>query len=135
MKNEIVLRRKKKEPGYQINQNTQGMPSMSNIANIIKMTQWNFYKVIIHENHNDYKAIFNITNSLLFRKTDSPMPNIKPLSALVEGFSEFFYTRIAKSWINSSSVCLHRTPANTLKRNTRQTSKCVSSCQCSIQIS
>ena len=40
--------------------------------------------------------MFKITFSLLFRKTDSPMPNIKPLSALAEGFSEFFYTKIAK---------------------------------------
>ena len=60
------------------------------------MAQWNYYKEIIHENCNDYKAIFNIANSLLFRKTDSPMPNIKPLSALAEGFSEFIYTKIAK---------------------------------------
>ena len=60
------------------------------------MAQWNHNKEIIHENLNDYKAIFNIANSLLFRKTDSPMPNIKPLSAMEEGFSEIFYTNIAK---------------------------------------
>ena len=67
------------------------------VANVIKTGQGNYYKEIIHENHDNYKAIFNITNSLLFRKTDSPMPNIKRLSALAEGFSEFFYTKIAKN--------------------------------------
>ena len=29
------------------------------------MAQWNYYKEIIHENCNDYKAIFNIANSLI----------------------------------------------------------------------
>ena len=66
------------------------------VANIIKMAQLNYYKEIIHEKHNNCKAIFNIANSLLFRKTDSPIPHIKPLSAPAEGFSEFFYTKIAK---------------------------------------
>ena len=66
------------------------------IANIIKTAQCNYYKEIIHENSNDYKAIYNIANSLLFRKSDSPMPDIKPLSILAEGFNEFFYIKIAK---------------------------------------
>ena len=43
----------------------------------------------------DYKAIFNITYSLLFRKSDSPIPDIKPLSTLAEGFNEFCYIKIA----------------------------------------
>ena len=67
------------------------------VANIIKTAQCNYYKEIIHENHNDYKAILNIASSLLFRKSpDSPKPDIKPLSTLAEGFNEFFYIKIAK---------------------------------------
>ena len=65
------------------------------VANIIKTAQHPYYKKIIHENCNDYKAIYKIVNSLLFRKSDSPMPDIKPLSLLAEGFNEFFYTKIA----------------------------------------
>ena len=99
------------------------------------MAKWNHYKEIIHENHNDYKAIFNIANSLLFRKTDSPMPNIKPLSALAEGFSEFFYTKIAKIMDKLKLNVSTQNSANTSKRNTRQTSKWVSSCQCPIWMS
>ena len=96
---EIVLGRKKKRTWLQdqseYSRNTFYVQHR-HLASIIKTTQWNYYKEIIHENYNDYKAIFNITNSLLFRKTYSPMPNIKPLSALAEGFSEFFCTKIAK---------------------------------------
>ena len=67
---------------------------------------------IIHENCNDYKAILNIANSLLFRKSDSPMPDIKTLSTVAEGFNEFFYIKIGKIMDNSSSMYLHRTLAN-----------------------
>ena len=66
------------------------------VANIIKTAQWQYYKEIIQENHNDYKAIYNIANSLLFRKSESPIPDIKLLSLLVEGFNEFFHAKIAE---------------------------------------
>ena len=42
------------------------------------------------------KLSFTLQILSLSRKTDSQMPNIKPLSALAEGFSEFFYRKIAK---------------------------------------
>ena len=37
-----------------------------------------------------------ILQNSLFRKSDSPMPDIKPLSILAESFNEFFYIKIAK---------------------------------------
>ena len=40
---------------------------------MIKTAQQNYFKVTIEENKKDYKAIFNIANSLLFRKQDSPL--------------------------------------------------------------
>ena len=49
---------------------------------------------MIEENKKDYKAIFNIANSLLFRKQDSPLIEICPLSVLAEDFSEFFEGKI-----------------------------------------
>ena len=51
---------------------------------------------MIQENCNDYKAIYNIANSLLFRKSESPIPDVRPLSLLAEGFNEFFHAKIAK---------------------------------------
>ena len=98
IKNEIVLRRKKKE--WLKDQSEYSLNAFyiqhRHVANIIELAQCQYYKEIIHENHNDYKAIYNIANSLLFRKSDSPMPDIKPLSLLVEGFNKFYYTKIAK---------------------------------------
>ena len=38
------------------------------VANIIKTAQMSYYKNIISENKHDFKAIYKIVNSLLFRK-------------------------------------------------------------------
>ena len=99
IKSEIVLRRKKERIWLQ-DQSVYSWNAFCvqcrHVANIIKTAQCYYYKEIIHENCNDYKAIFNIANSLLFRKSDSRMPDIKPLSTLVGGFNELFYIKIAK---------------------------------------
>ena len=42
------------------------------VSNMVKTAQWNYLKVKIVENKKDYKAIFNIANSLLFRKKTHP---------------------------------------------------------------
>ena len=97
IKNEIILRRKKKriwlkeQSEYTLN---AFYTQWRHVANIIKTAQHQYYKEIIH--CNDYKAIYNIANSLLFRKSESPIPDFKPLSLLVEGFNEFFHAKIAK---------------------------------------
>ena len=99
MKSKIILRRQKEriwlkdQSEYSLN---AFYVQHRHIANIIKTAKCNYYKEIIHENHNDYKAIYSFANSLLFRKSDSPMPDIKPLSILAECFNEFFYIKIAK---------------------------------------
>ena len=99
IKSKIILRRKK-ERNWLKDKSKYSLNAFyvqhRHAANIIKTAQCNYYKGIIHENHNDYKAIFNIANSLLFRKSDSPMPDIKPLSTLAEDLNEFFYIKIAK---------------------------------------
>ena len=59
----------------------------------------------IEENKKDYKAIFNIANSLLFRKQDSPLPEISPLSVLAEDFSEFFEGKIDKIILDLEAKC------------------------------
>ena len=65
IKNKIILRRKKEriqlkdQSEYSLNalyiQHRQ-------VENIIKTAQCQYYKEIIHENCNDYKAIYNIAN-------------------------------------------------------------------------
>ena len=82
IKNKIVLRRKKErkwlkdQPEYSLN---AFYIQCRHVANI-KTAQHQYYREIIHKYCYDYKAVYNIANSLLFRKSESPMPDIKPLS-------------------------------------------------------
>ena len=72
IKNEIILRRKKEriwlkeQSEYTLN---AFYTQWRHVANIIKTKQHQYYKEIIQENCNGYKAIYNIANSLLFRKS------------------------------------------------------------------
>ena len=66
------------------------------VANIIKTAQMSYYKNIISENKHDFKAIYKIVNSLLFRKQEAKLPWITPPAKLVENFSEFFDGKIEK---------------------------------------
>ena len=66
------------------------------VANIVKTAQMSYYKNIISENMHDFKAIYKIINSLLFRKQEAKLPPITPPAKLVENFSEFFDGKIAK---------------------------------------
>ena len=59
-----------------------------------KAAQCNHYKQIIQKHKHGYKTIFSIDNGLLFRKQESLLPPISPISELAEGFSEFFQTKI-----------------------------------------
>ena len=97
IKKEIILRCKR-ERDWIRDQSEYSWRAFYNqrrhVSNIIKTAQKNYLKGKIEENKNDYKAIFNIANSLLFRKQESPLPNTTPLSALAEDFSEFFEGKI-----------------------------------------
>ena len=97
IKKEIILRCKR-ERDWIRDQSEYSWRAFYNqwrhVSNIIKTAQKNYLKGKIEENKNDYKAIFNIANSLLFRKQESPLPNITPLSALAEDFGEFFEGKI-----------------------------------------
>ena len=75
------------------------------VSNIIKTAQQNYLKGKIVENKNDYKAIFNIDNSLLFRKQESPLPDTTPLSALAKNFSEFFEGKIDRIMLDLETKC------------------------------
>ena len=72
---------------------------------MIKTAQQNSFKVMIEENKKDYKAIFNIANSLLFWKQALPLPEIYPLSVLPEDLSEFFEGKIDKIMLDLEAKC------------------------------
>ena len=96
IKSEIVLRREDRI--WRRNQTLQTWDDFytqcRQVANSIKEAQCNHYKQIIKEHKHDYKTIFNIANGLLFRKQESVLPPIRPISVLAEDFSEFFQTKI-----------------------------------------
>ena len=64
------------------------------VANIIKTARAEHYNNLIHEKKNDYKEVYNIVNSLLFRKKQSPLPKAENDYVLAEQFSEFFKDKI-----------------------------------------
>ena len=98
-KAEIILHHKK-ERIWQSEQTEYAWRAFYNqrrfVANIIKTAQMSYYKNIISENKHDFKAIYKIVNSLLFRKQEAKLPPITPPAKLVENFSEFFDGKIAK---------------------------------------
>ena len=94
--------------GCEISQNTHGGLSTINIdMSLTSSRQHN--KIIskgrLKKTKNDYKAIFNIANSLLFRKHDSPLPDTTPLSVLAEDFSEFFEGKIDRIMLDLKTKC------------------------------
>ena len=99
IKAEIILHCKK-ERIWQSEQTEYAWRAFYNqrrfVANIIKTAQMSYYKNIISENKHDFKAIYKIVNSLLFRKQEVKLPLITPPTKLVESFSEFFDGKIAK---------------------------------------
>ena len=54
------------------------------VANIIKTARAEYYNNLIHEKKNDYKELYNIVNSLLLRKEQSPLPKAENDYVLTE---------------------------------------------------
>ena len=108
IKKEIILRCKR-ERDWIRDQSEYSWRAFYNqhryVSNIIKTAQKNYLKGKIEENKNDYKAIFNIANSLLFRKQESPLPNTTPLSAQAKDFSEFFEGKIDRIMLDLETKC------------------------------
>ena len=99
IKAEIILHHKK-EKIWQSEQMEYAWRAFYNqrrfVANTIKTAQMSYYKNIIFKNKHDFKAIYKIVNSLLFRKQEAKLTPITPLAKLAENFSEFFDCKIAK---------------------------------------
>ena len=82
------------------------------VANIIKTARAEHYDNLIHEKKNDYKEVYNIVNSLLFRKEQSQLPKGENDYVLAEQFSEFF-----KDKINTIMIQLQPTEAGQVNPN------------------
>ena len=66
------------------------------MCNTIDKAEKDFYKKSIHDNKNDFKAIFNICNNLLGRNLDLPIPPSDNIKMLAEEFNTFFIDKIAR---------------------------------------
>ena len=70
------------------------------VANLTKRAKQDYYNTKLIENKNDYKQIYNIANSLLFRNEPSPLPPTNNLAELAEGFNSYFRDKIDKIMVN-----------------------------------
>ena len=65
-------------------------------SNIIKSTQRQYFKEKLTENHDNYKEIFKLTNKLLGRKNELPLPLAEDLTIQANEFNDFFIGKIEK---------------------------------------
>ena len=65
-------------------------------SNLIKSAQRQFFKGKITENHGNYKEIFRITNKLLGREDELPLPPAEDLITQANQFNDFFIGKIEK---------------------------------------
>ena len=66
------------------------------VANIIKSAQRECYINEIRESRNNFKAVFKITNKILFRNRQSPLPPTPLLQYLANEFNEIFIDKVNK---------------------------------------
>ena len=70
------------------------------VAGIIQTAQRNYYHQLLEENKNDFKAMINITNELLFRNDSLPLPPTTSVKDLADGSIDFFTEKIDKIMVN-----------------------------------
>ena len=66
------------------------------VANLIYSTKRNFLRQKIQECSKDSKAIFKLTNKMLFGKEDLPLPATDNIKELAQEFGNFFDAKITK---------------------------------------
>ena len=66
------------------------------VANLIYSTKRNFLRQKIQECSKDSKAIFKLTNKMLFCKEDLPLPATDNIKELAQEFGNFFDAKITK---------------------------------------
>ena len=74
------------------------LPSLYNqrhyCTNLIRSSQKSSYNNLIRENKQDYKTLFDLTNSLLGKSDKLPLPPTRDLKSLAEDFSVFFGDKV-----------------------------------------
>ena len=66
------------------------------VANLIYSTKRNFLRQKIQECSKDTKAIFKLTNKMMFCKVDLPLPATDNIKQLAQEFGNFFDAKITK---------------------------------------
>ena len=66
------------------------------VSNIIRKAQKDHYHSIVEDNKSDFKVVFKIANSLLFRNDPSPLPPMKNSKALADEFNQLFKDKVQK---------------------------------------
>ena len=76
------------------------------VSSLIKWAQKEHYCDLFQTYQHDFKKVYQLTNSMLFRKQELPLPTSNNNSALAEKFSIFFNDKIAKimTQLEASSV-------------------------------
>ena len=72
-------------------------------SNIIKSAQRQYFMEKITENHENYKEIFRLTNKLLGRDNELPLPPADDLTVQANEFNNFFMIKIEKNYGGCSS--------------------------------
>ena len=79
---------------------TANITQCSIVAKELYTAKTEFYSNKIIDNQGDYKALFNITNTLLVNQNCATMPSSNDDSVLAELFSNFFVEKISKLRVN-----------------------------------
>ena len=76
------------------------------VSSLIKQAQKEYYCDLFCTYQHDFKKVYQLTNSMLFRKQELPLPTSNDNSALAEKFSVFFNDKIVKimTQLEASSV-------------------------------
>ena len=106
---EIKIRRYK-ERLFRHDPNVYSLQAYKNqcrwVSSLMKRAQKEHYCDLFHTYQHDFKKVYQLTNSMLFRKQDLPLPTSNNNSALAEKSSIFFNDKIVKimTQLEASSV-------------------------------
>ena len=90
------------------------------VSNVMKTVEKQYYISKLHENRDDFKQIFGITNKLLHRGQSLPLPPAVNLQQLANDFSAFFKVKTIMSDlrdntnINTQDEFIEHTPSTNL---------------------
>ena len=97
---------KKDVTGITTLQHTAGTPSTNRhfVSNLMDLAKWNYCLDYIKEHHFDIKDIFSMSNKMLRKSSNTPLPDHEDLTDLANGFNNFFVDKIKNIMRNLVSM-------------------------------